>query len=90
MYTVYFKFYNAHDLNNIKIVSTHATTEDVVELLPLVHIPINNFFCNHSDMTIATRLKKFFKERNLINYLVFVNENYESNVCFMIDKILKS
>lgn len=90
MYKVYFKFYNVHDLIHISIVSSNVTTEDLVELLPLVHVPINNFFFNHTELPIATRLKMFFTERNLKRYLNFVNLNSECNVCFMIDKILKS
>lgn len=88
MYKVYFKFYNAHTLNEISIVCMNATTDDVTELLPLVNTPINNFFHNGTDIPISTRLKLLFTERNLIRYLVFVNENYESNVCFTISKIL--
>lgn len=90
MYKVYFRFYNVHDLSQISIVSSNVTTEDILELLPLVHVPINNFFYNHTDVPIASRLKMLFTERNLKRYLKFVNLNSECNVCFMIDKILKS
>lgn len=90
MYKVYFRFYSKVDFTQIRLVSSNVTTENLVELLPLVHIPINNFFFDHSEITICSRLKMFFTERNLKRYLRFVNMNSESDVCFMIDKILKS
>lgn len=90
MYKVYFRFYNVHELSQIRIVGINVTTEVLVELLPFVHVPINNFFYNDTEVPIASRLKILFSDRDLIRYLRFVNVNSECNVCFMIDKILKS
>lgn len=90
MYKVYFRFYEVHDMASICLVSSNVTTEDLVELLPLVHIPINNFFFNHSEISISSRLKMFFTGRYYMRYLLFVNKHSDNNVCFMIDKITRS
>lgn len=89
MYKVYFRFYEVHDLTSICLVSSNVTTEDLVELLPLVHIPVNNFFFNHSEISISSRLKMFFTGRSLNRYLKFVNSHSDSNVSFMIDKVIR-
>lgn len=87
MYKVHFTIYNAHDLTQIRLVSTNVTTQDLIELLPLVHISFNNFYSSYLEVPIYSHLRMFFTGRTLIRYLRFINSNHDSDICFIIDKI---
>ena len=87
MYTVKLMFYLGHPLQSECFILTELTNNDCINLLWHNNHYLNERFYNHTDESIASFIKMYFREKQVVRYLQFIEENGAHNVRMFVEWI---